>query len=113
MLDPYHKPMESVGECDHANDHIADIEAKLAAAEEQVEKLTAMLDIAAEDLADHESVWRNEDASPPFKFVEKDEILAELLARYDAAHVSSTDHVSQSGNFPDSGNIDAAHEAAG
>lgn len=27
MLDPYHKPMESVGECDHANDHIAALEA--------------------------------------------------------------------------------------
>lgn len=42
MLDPYHKPMESVGECDHANDHIADLEAKLAAAEERARELEAM-----------------------------------------------------------------------
>ena len=52
--------------------------------ETETERLKWMLDEACVDLADHESVWRNENASPPFKFVEPQAMLAKLKSRWEA-----------------------------
>jgi hypothetical protein len=50
-------------------------------AEAEAATLRRMLDIAAEEIAEDRSVWGNMDASPPFKFIEADEVLADLRAR--------------------------------
>ncbi len=51
--------------------------------ERERDKYKWQRDEAADDLAEHESLWRNADASPPFKMVEPEEIIADLDRRWE------------------------------